>query len=285
MGCVPNCVINHYPKGPIVSLKVCVLGSGSSGNCTVIWTRDEALLIDCGSLGVDYVMDNLRKLNFPLLNLKGIVISHGHRDHIDSTAIKIAKILGIPIYIHEKTYKVVKERFHSIKLLEKVNLIKHHGEENFAVGTFTVMPFRTFHSFGYVGRSFGFCVLYQDKKVGYITDTGKIDSNIIMAMEGAKLAIIEANHQEILVTNGKRNEFNKQWILSDFGHLSNDTAAELIIALSKTQDRLTHVFLAHISEDHNTIEDALGQVEVKIKQRNIKLLPTYHHRPSEVVMV
>lgn len=268
-----------------MKVNICVLGSGSSGNCTVIWTEKEALLVDCGRLGVEYIIRQLAKLKIPTGSLAGIIITHGHGDHFDPTAVKIAKQFHIPVYIHKLTYQLVRKRYKSAKILDQRSLIRYHSEERFPLGDFLINPFKVYHSQGYVGEPFGFSIVNRAIKIGYFTDSGKIDDNIVKALAGSSVAVIEANHDEEMVKRGYRDESNKKWILSDFGHLSNKGAAELIGRIGQAEQSLRYVFLAHLSEDHNTIDGALANVSKGLKNRHIKLLPTYHDKPSIVVMI
>jgi len=49
----------------LIMLKICVLGSGSSGNCTWFGRTRRALLIDCGRLSYRYVTEQLAALEIP----------------------------------------------------------------------------------------------------------------------------------------------------------------------------------------------------------------------------
>lgn len=268
-----------------MKVNICVLGSGSSGNCTVIWNEKEALLVDCGRLGDGYIIRQLDKLKIPPDTLIGILITHGHGDHFDPTAVKVAKYFQIPVYIHQTTYQLVRKRYKSAKILDQRDLVKHHDEESFNIGGFFIEPFKTYHSQGYVGKPFGFSIINSNIKIGYFTDSGRIDTNIVQALSGSSAAIIETNHDEELVRSGYRDESNKQWILSDFGHLSNKCAAELIGRIAQREQSLQYVFLAHISEDHNTIKGALDYVSKSINCGHLELLPTYHDKPSRIVII
>lgn len=268
-----------------MQLNICVLGSGSTGNSTAIWTEEEAVLVDCGGLGIKYITDCLLKLNISYDKIKGILITHGHRDHFDESAIKLSSEFKIPVYINQITYNKVKERFTSITELNDLNLINYHTDAEFEIGKFYIKPFSTFHSNGFVGKPFGFCISHNNRKIGYLTDTGKVDDNIIRSLTGARAAIIESNHQETLVINGERDDFNKEWILSDYGHLSNKAAAKLIYKLVNAEEGLQHVFLAHISQDHNTIYDAVSEAEEQIKGIHVELIPTYPAKPSKTAII
>lgn len=276
-----------------MSLKICVLGSGSNGNCTVIWTAASAILVDCGGLGADYIAANLKKIRVPFSKIKGILITHGHRDHLDKeSGLAIAASNKIPIYIHKKT--ISKFRNHiNLANFYKRRLIKHHTLSSFRIGDFMIKPFEVFHDSGYAGKPFGFCISYkyhsEKYKVGYITDTGKIDTKIIGFLKNCCATVIEANYDERLLE--KSDRFNKRWVGSDTGHLNNLDTGKAIVEIKKTSashNALRHVFLAHISEEHNKVKRALAQVKRVLSEngiKNVRLLPTHHWKISNIVNV
>lgn len=267
-----------------MSFKVCVLGSGSSGNCTVVWTETEALLIDCGRLSYRYVTDQLSAVGVHPNHIKGILITHAHTDHISNTAVRLARVNSIPIYLHKRIYNNIISGSHDSGI-ERLNekLIRYHPESRFRVGEFLVFPFNTHHRAGCVTMSLGFCVVYKGKKLSYITDCGKIDEDIVCAMSGSHAAVIESNHDILMVQNGTRHWAAKQWVLSDEGHLSNASAAELIRSIGGADTPLRHVLLAHISEDHNILDEVAGHVAELVDDESVKLHITYHHDRSEVI--
>jgi phosphoribosyl 1,2-cyclic phosphodiesterase len=167
--------------------------------------------------------------------------------------------------------------------LREQELVRFHEKEPFSIGEFIIDPFSTHHRMGCVTASMGFCIIWRGKKIGYITDCGMIDDTIVRAMRGSHAAIIEANHQIEMVKNGPRPWMVKKWILSDTGHLSNTSAADLINRLSRAQDTLRHVLLAHVSEAHNVLEDLVGEVAKLLDGDTVKLSVTYHHAPSEII--
>ena len=267
-----------------MSFKVCVLGSGSSGNCTVVWTETEALIIDCGRLSYRYVTEQLAELGVPLNHIKGILITHAHTDHISNTAVRMARANSIPIYIHKRIYNNILSGTRDCGI-ERLNekLIRYHAETRFRVGEFLVFPFNTHHRAGCVTMSLGFCVVFKGKKISYITDCGTIDEDIVNAMSGSNAAVIESNHDIGMVHNGTRHWAAKQWVLSDDGHLSNDSAAELIRRIGGADSPLRNVLLAHISEDHNILDEVAGHVAGLVGDDSVKLYVTYHRERSDVI--
>src|ERR1700690_4649129 len=71
--------------GEAISLRVTVLASGSSGNCTLLETDHTRLLVDAG-LGKKETLRRLAAVGRDVDRLDGIVISHEHTDHIGSLA-------------------------------------------------------------------------------------------------------------------------------------------------------------------------------------------------------
>lgn len=270
-----------------MSFKVCVLGSGSSGNCTVVWTETEALLIDCGRLSYSYVTGQMYALGIPENRIKGILVTHAHTDHISRTAVRLARTHSIPIYLHKKIYNNILSgtRDCGIEQLNGHQLVRYHTESRFRVGEFLVFPFSTHHRAGCVTMSLGFCVVYKGKKISYVTDCGKIDDDIVNAMSGSSAAVIESNHDVGMVENGTRHWAAKRWLLSDEGHLSNDSAAELIQRIGGAGTPLRHVLLAHISEDHNILEEVAGRVAGLVRDNSVKLYVTYHHDRSRIIEI
>jgi len=276
-----------------MSLKVCILASGSSGNATLIWSGTSALLIDCGRSN-KFIEESLCAVRCDIATLKGVLITHGHGDHINSGTIILARRHHVPIYIHRETYDAIleKETCKRIALLDP-GLVVHHGTDDFTIGEFRIRPFPTFHNGGFVGRAFGFTVTFanggQPRKIGFLTDTGKVDDGIISSLADSHVLVLEANHDPELVRNSDRHFLNKQWILSDYGHLSNQAHAETILRVvqrSRDPDTLKHIFMAHISEQHNTPLIARQQIKGILDQTDlghIQLIPTFHRKSSVVL--
>jgi phosphoribosyl 1,2-cyclic phosphodiesterase len=276
-----------------MALNLCVLASGSTGNATLLWADNSALLIDCGR-SKRFIEESLKSLQVDITRVKGILITHGHGDHINSGTIILARTHAIPIYIHAETYTTIlgKKQCEPIARLDR-RLIRHHTLESFVLDEFRVQPFTTFHNGGFAGRTFGFSIIHDDgqrrRKIGFLTDTGKIDDAIIEALADSHALVLEANHDPELVRNSDRHPVNKQWVLSDYGHLSNAANANAIreiIRRSKRNDILKHIFVAHISEQHNTPAIALRHIRTILNEymiENIELIPTFHRAKSIVV--
>ena len=264
-------------------LKVCVLRSSSSGNCTAIWTERSAILIDCAGLSLKEVEKDLKSIKLDPSRINGIVITHGHEDHICKNTFKIADHYGIPIYIHLDTYQVIKERYglqdHQLKIM-------HHIEKPFVINDLKIAPFKTYHNGGYVGKPFGFCIVYNHKdyryKVGFLTDTSKVTDGMCRMLYDSKCLIIECNHDTKLAWKKSPNQ--STWK----EHLNNEAAAGALIKIKNgSSDRLAlkHVFLAHISQRHNKAKTLIRQISKGIGKENITdcdLMLTYRGKRTQV---
>ena len=265
------------------SLKVCVLRSSSSGNCTVIWTERSGILIDCAGIGFEEIKNDLRGIELDPSRINGIVITHGHEDHICKNTFKIAGRYGIPIYIHLDTYRVIKERY-GVK--DNQFKIMHHTEKPFIINDLKIIPFKTFHSGGYAGKPFGFCVEYKHKgsrrKVGFLTDTSKVTDSMVKVLYDCKCLIIECNHDIELARERSPNQLTWR------EHLNNEAAAKALIKIKNGSTdtlALKHVFLAHISERHNKPGTLISRISNDIRKENITgcdLMLTYRGKRTQV---
>jgi phosphoribosyl 1,2-cyclic phosphodiesterase len=199
--------------------------------------------------------------------------------------VRIARDHRIPLYLHKRIYANIVSGSADIGIDELAarQLLLFHQESRFRIGEFLVFPFGTHHRAGCVTMALGFCVVSRGRKIGYITDCGMIDENIVAALRGSHVAVIEANHQVQMVKNGTRHWAAKQWVLSNEGHLSNDAAADLISRISGPGGALRHVLLAHISEDHNVLDGLTGLIARLVTDSSVKLSVTYHHARSETI--
>ena len=82
------------------------------------------------------------------------------------------------------------------------------------------------------------------------TDLGYVTEPVRRAVAGCDLLVCEANHDVDWVKSGPYPYYLKQRILGDYGHLSNEAAAEL--AAFAVENGTRSVILAHLSQTNNT---------------------------------
>ena len=259
-----------------MSLKVCVLASGSKGNCTLIATPTTRILIDAGLSGRETAR-RLSQLKILPEELNAIMIGHEHSDHIQGLPV-LAGRYGIPVYINRDTARATEKklvRARSVKIFTN----GHPWE----IGDLTILPFSVFHD---AQDPVGFIIRQREISVLVATDLGVPTRLVKERLKGNRVVILEANHDPDMLMNGDRPWRLKQRINSRQGHLSNQAAAELLA--DETSDTLTDIFLAHISQDCNHPDKALQVVREHLERRgrgHIRVRLTHQDRISDVVEI
>jgi len=137
------------------TLRIIPLGGvGEVGkNITVIECDDEILVVDCGlafpdpdMLGIDLVIPDVTYLAERRERVRGIVLTHGHEDHTGALPYVLPQLPGTPIYATRLTEGLVQGKLREHKLHESTPLHVVEPGREFAVGTFSVTPFRVNHS-------------------------------------------------------------------------------------------------------------------------------------------
>jgi ribonuclease J len=127
-------------------------GLGEVGmNCLALEQRGEVLIVDCGvtfdarGLGIDVVHPDFSALDDFGVNVAGVVITHGHEDHIGALPYFLARH-DVPIYGPKYALGLVRERLAEHEILRHARLVETSVRTPFRVGSFTVEPIRVTHS-------------------------------------------------------------------------------------------------------------------------------------------
>ena len=150
-------------------------------NMTVFEYKNDILVVDCGvgfpdgeMYGVDVVLPNIAYLEKNQDRIRGIVLTHGHEDHIGSLPYVLSDI-NAPLYATDLTAGLIKLKLEEHKLLDiaDINVIKPGSV--FKVGCFTIEAIHVNHSIA------GAVALAITTPVGVVLHTGdfKIDATPI----------------------------------------------------------------------------------------------------------
>ena len=128
-------------------------GLGEFGmNCMALRLNDDILVIDAGLmfpeeelLGVDIVVPDISYLIENRTKVRGIVLTHGHEDHIGGLPWILSE-LNVPVYGTEFTLAYVEGKLDEHRLLDKTELIEILPGKRFALGPFSILPIRVTHS-------------------------------------------------------------------------------------------------------------------------------------------
>lgn len=120
-------------------------GSGEIGmNVNLYGTQGKWLMVDCGITfgdanypGVDVILPDLQFIEERLDDLLGIVLTHGHEDHIGALPY-LAADLGVPLYATPFTAGLIYGKLEEEGITDQVelNVVKEEGP--FTVGPFTI---------------------------------------------------------------------------------------------------------------------------------------------------
>jgi phosphoribosyl 1,2-cyclic phosphodiesterase len=231
-------------------VKVTILGSGSSGNATIVEAGETTVLIDAGFSGRD-LERRLAAAEIEWSSISALLVTHDHGDHTMGMGI-VARRWGIPLFLTART------RAACARLLDGTERVMFYSAaEPVEIGSLRVEPFLTVHD---AVDPVAVTVTETDtgEKLGIATDLGRPTSTVRHALAGCHLLILEANHDEILLRESPYPWSVKTRIGGSHGHLSNRAAAELAAEL--WHDRLGGVVLAHLSERANDPELARDTV-------------------------
>lgn len=255
-----------------MELETGTLASGSKGNSIFIRKGRDCIICDQGLSVKEFLT---RAKGVGIERVFAIIITHEHTDHIKGVE-ALSQSYNIPVFVHEKAFKSFMERVADRKRLK----VRTFGDSPFYFRDFKITPFRIPHDTVY---PVGFTVEDGKEKTAVATDLGKVTEGVLENLKGCDLAVIETNHDiELLKSGVKYPEKLKERILSDFGHLSNESGAGLAAELIKQGTKA--VMFAHLSEENNTeihVRSAYGKIfeENKIKEDDAEIQIALQKKP------
>ena len=223
-------------------MRFCSLGSGSTGNATVVEARSgvgtSRLLIDSGF--------SLRELDLRLAraglrpdDIDAVFVTHEHGDHI-GCAVTFARRHGLALWMSRGTWRAIGEP-------ESDGLLQFARDgQAIAVGDLQVIPYTVTHD---AQEPLQLRCSDGARRLGILTDVGSITPHLVANLQGCDALLLECNHDTGLLAASRYPAFLKERIGGRFGHLSNDTAAQILDACRHAG--LRHLVAAHLSEQNN----------------------------------
>lgn len=241
-------------------MKLCVLGSGSSGNALLVEGPRGPVLVDCGLLWSD-VAARAKQAGLSLQGLRHVIITHEHIDHVRGLA--QARRRGVKVVASAGT----------LKALGLKGLVAEPGLE---VEGIRLFPIPLSHD---AVEPLGLRLEVDGLRLGVVTDLGRVTTPVLEALKGCDQLVVETNHDLEMLLTGPYPWPLKMRILGPLGHLANDEAAQALMSL---RDWTQAVFLAHLSRENNRPELALETVAQALDGWKGHLFLTYPDRPSAV---
>jgi phosphoribosyl 1,2-cyclic phosphodiesterase len=241
-----------------MAVELCVLASGSGGNCTVLRAPTGVMLIDAG-IGPRVVATRMNGTGIRVADVSAICLTHLDRDHFSSTWVTTIVRHQIRVFCHasrvadiaEITFRSVADAGEAKAFVEQV--------VSFEGSRFQPLPQLTFHpvhlahdregSHGFVADGFG-------RRIGYATDLGHVPAHLLEMFCGLDVLCIESNYDPQMQDASPRPWFLKERIMGGRGHLSNDQAFDAVRQVLDRCERQglalpEHVVLLHRSRQCN----------------------------------
>ena len=243
-------------------MKFICLGSGSSGNCYVLWTPRTCITIDAG-LGIRTLKRSLQSAGLDLSSVDATLVTHDHADHIKAVGY-MAKDYHIPIYATALVHKGINNNYSvGIKVQpEYQNVIEK--DVPFEVGDFRVTAFDVPHD---STDCCGYRVEACGTSLTLMTDVGCVCSSVAAQVRTAAYLVVEANHDIEMLKHGTYPAYLKGRITSGSGHLSNAACGPLLA--DNVTAAIRHVWLCHLSEENNHPELARKTVDSVLRSYGI----------------
>ena len=259
-------------------MEICILASGSKGNCIYIAGGGTALLIDAG-LSAKETLRRLEIAGIEKNDIKSIIFTHDHTDHCKGARV-LSKKLEAELYANDCTQEIMKLKD---KKLEEIEFNTFDSANSFSIRNLNIEPFTVPHD---AGDSVGFVLDDGKARIGIVTDIGFPTILVKEKLRGCDMIIIESNHDVQLLRQSDRPQSLIQRILGRSGHLSNEAAAEVITETASA--KLKHIALFHLSEDCNsprlareTAIEALND----IKLGDIRVHVASQYEVSELIQI
>ena len=224
-------------------MKLYSIASGSSGNCILTGSDTTSLLIDAG-ISKKRIDEGLGKIGYCSGDIDGILVTHEHSDHIKGLGV-MARKLGVPIYATKGTYEAIL-RTSSVGKMPEGLFREVQPNCPIRIGDLTVSPFSISHD---AADPIGYRVGDGKHSVAVATDMGVYDTYIVNQLQGLDALLLEANHDVRMLQVGIYPYHLKKRILGNRGHLSNESAGQLLCEL--LHDNMKKVLLGHLSKENN----------------------------------
>ncbi len=221
------------------------LGSGSSGNATVVEGRSGAsvtrLLVDCG-LGIRQMEQRLALAGLAAGDIDAIFITHEHSDHI-GCARQLALRHRIPVWMSRGTHAGTRDGDFGDLL--------HYASDGIpmALGELSATPFTVPHD---AREPLQLRCTDGATSLGILTDLGHATDHVLGHLSGCHALLLESNHDSALLAASSYPPFLKKRVGGKHGHLSNAASADIAAALR--HPGLSRVVAAHLSRENNRPE-------------------------------
>ncbi|HJJ36293.1 MAG TPA: MBL fold metallo-hydrolase [Methanocorpusculum sp.] len=257
-----------------------MLASGSKGNCIYVGNDSDGVVIDAG---VGYIARLITENNLPLSNIRALLLTHEHSDHIRS-AKAFLRSQKIPVAGSGGTLEYAERAGVIPAATDKI----HMREMNQVMfNSLSVHSFRSYHD---AAEPTGFIIDDGESRIGICLDTHQVSESMLKQLNLCDAVVLESNYSEKAMQTDRFDpceccqhcgaecggycpvrftypRYLKDRIIQD-GHLSNETSSSV---LSNLKDSVGIFALAHLSENYNRPNIARKLAEEALRESHAEL--------------
>jgi len=225
-------------------MRFCSLGSGSTGNATLIeagsGSTTTRVLVDCG-FSLRELEVRLARAGVAAESITAVFITHEHGDHV-GCALTLARRHSIPLWTSRGTWR-------AIGAPELDEGLLHFARDGQAIelNDLRLTPFTVAHD---ALEPLQLRVSDGARHLGVLTDVGSSTPHLLANLQRCDALLLECNHDRDRLAASSYPASLKARIGGRFGHLDNDTAAQILAGC--LHDRLQRLVAAHLSESNNS---------------------------------
>jgi phosphoribosyl 1,2-cyclic phosphodiesterase len=197
------------------------------------------LILDAG-VAARRLAAGLDALSIPESDVAAVLVTHEHHDHVCGLG-PVSRRFRAPVVATRGTHEAVSRRLGR----DAIGVTIAAGD-TLTFGGLSVTAFATSHD---CAEPVGYTVSDGSATVAVATDLGHVSQEVHDRLAGADALILESNHDERMLLDGRYPWHLKRRIMGRRGHLSNAAAASALSRLSGS--RLSLVVLAHLSQENN----------------------------------
>jgi phosphoribosyl 1,2-cyclic phosphodiesterase len=235
-----------------------ILGTSSSGNCSILESNGLKIMLDAGFPG-PRLESSLQKLGFSAPAIDAVLITHEHSDHCIGLASLLRQNPQLKVFANRETARRIQS---TLKLRPNWQLFETGETFDFRGVHITSIPIP--HD---AADPVGFAIDcppsdgQPSKRITWLTDLGHATEVVRYHCAQADILVLESNYDDEMLDLSKRPLHLKQRIRGKHGHLSNHDACQLLLSLREW--RTSELFLGHLSKECNRtllVDEMMNQI-------------------------
>lgn len=245
-----------------------LLGSGSSGNATIVSSPTATVLIDAG-LSFKQLQLRAMALGVDISAIDAVLVTHEHGDHVNGLPV-LTKRVGVPVYMTHGTFDALSEKVKAIP-----NVQTFDPGDSVAVGAMRFDSYSVSHD---AADPVGYVVDGGGRRLGLAGDMGHVSTLVKQRLAGCDALVLESNYCPDMLLHSPYPAQIRQRIGSRHGHLSNPDACSLL--KSVMHDGLRLVVLTHLSEENNRPDKVMQMASRAMNGHRAEIHVAWQDKPT-----